>query len=78
MMRKNTRGGLATEISLALPTTWSPEQALAVVDLLNNLLERIWQHYDIALCDVMREQYDAPSDRVDGEIFTDDADDPPF
>lgn len=75
MTHKNTRGGLPTQITLALPTTWSPEQALAVVDLLNDLLERIWQHYDIALGDIMREQYDAPSDRVDDEIPIED---PPF
>lgn len=75
MTHKSTHGGLPTQITHALPATWTPEQALAVVDLLNDLLELIWQHYDIALGDIMREQYDAPSDRVDDEIPIDD---PPF
>ena len=77
MTHKTTHGGLPTQITLALPTTWSPEQALAVVDLLNDLRDRIWQHYDVALGDILRAQYEAPSDRVgiDDQMPIDD---PPF
>jgi hypothetical protein len=55
-------------ITVEIPVTWTPEQALAVYELLGNLRERIWEIYDIRLQDLLREQQQPPS--------LDDSDDP--
>lgn len=34
-----------------LPNDWTPEQAMAVVDLLDDLRERIWAIYGVPLLD---------------------------
>ena len=39
-----------------LPDDWTPEQALAVVEWLDDLRERIWAQYEIGLYEVLREQ----------------------
>lgn len=72
---KQYRGGLPTDIPFALPATWSPEQALAVIELLDDLRERLWQHYDIALHEIIREQRGDAPDTDDHAIHIDD---PPF
>ena len=43
-------------IPFLLPDDCTPEQALAVVELLDDLRERIWAHYQIPLQDLVREQ----------------------
>jgi len=43
-------------IAFLLPDDWSPEQALAVVELLDNLRERIWQHYQVPLHQLIDDQ----------------------
>ena len=43
-------------LSFILPDHWTPEQALAVVELLDDLRERIWAHYQVELHEVLREQ----------------------
>jgi|WetSurSiteA1Bulk_404760.scaffolds.fasta_scaffold19154_1 hypothetical protein len=40
-----------------LPGYWTPEQALAVVELLDDLRERIASHYAVPLNEAMRETY---------------------
>jgi hypothetical protein len=52
---KPTRG-LPT-ITFEVPTYWTPEQALAVVELLDDLREAIWGFYDLQLIDLIREQH---------------------
>ncbi|MGH8029971.1 MAG: hypothetical protein ACREO3_08560 [Arenimonas sp.] len=37
-----------------LPNYWTPQQAMAVVDLLDDLRERIWAIYRIQLLDAYR------------------------
>lgn len=37
---------------LRYPAYWTPEQALAVVELLDDLRELIWAHYDVQLIDL--------------------------
>jgi hypothetical protein len=39
----------------AIPRDWTPEQAMAVVDLLDELRTRIWSMYQIPLLDSYRE-----------------------
>jgi len=52
-------------IAFLLPDDWSPEQALAVVELLDDLRERIWQHYQIPLHQLIDEQHSTHVDSVD-------------
>ena len=75
MTHKHTRSGLPAHIPFALPATWSPEQALAVIELLDDLRERLWQHYQLALHELIREQYGEASD-TDHHAMP--IDDPPF
>ena len=61
-------------IPLNIPAYWTPEQAFAVVELLDDLRDRICAHYDVQLLDQYREQYGpADSDHTD-----DAADNPPL
>jgi hypothetical protein len=52
---------LPLTIPLNIPAYWTPEQAFAVVELLDDLRERIWEHYGVKLLDQYREQY-GPAD----------------
>jgi hypothetical protein len=47
-------------ISVEIPVTWTPEQALAVFELLDDLRERIWEIYNFRLQDLLREQQQSP------------------
>ena len=56
----------------AVPAYWTPEQALAVFELLDDLRELIWRHYETQLIDELR---DARSPRsADQSIETSDND----
>ena len=35
---------------------WSPEQAMAVIELLDDLRDRIWTHYECVLLDKYRDE----------------------
>ena len=48
--------GLQRGIPFIIPNDWSPEQAQAVVELLDDLREIIAQHYQLALRELMLEQ----------------------
>lgn len=48
--------GLQRGIPFILQEDWSPEQALAVVELLDDLREVIWARYQIQLQELLREQ----------------------
>ena len=59
-------------IPFAIPAYWTPEQALAVVELLEDLRDLIWSHYSAQLLEEYREQsaslqidtsFDDPDDR---------------
>ena len=67
-----TSNGLPLTIPLEIPPYWTPEQAFAVVELLDGLRDRIWAHYSAQLLDQYREQY-GPAD----SHHTDDATDNP-
>ena len=66
--------GLPRPIPLDIPADWTPEQALAVVELLDDLRERIWVHYDVKLLELLREQRRPGS----AEQSSSDLDDPSF
>lgn len=42
-------------IPLLIDADWSPEQAMAVVELLDDLREQIWRHYQLQLQQLYRE-----------------------
>ena len=64
------RSGLHDGLDLLIDSRWSPDQALAVIELLDDLRDRIWAHYEVALQAKFRE------DRVTlSEVQTSD---PPF
>ena len=56
-----TSSGLPLTIPLEIPAYWTPEQAFAVLELLDDLRDRIWAHYSAQLLDQYREQY-GPAD----------------
>lgn len=43
-------------LHLLIDSHWSPEQALAVIELLDDLRDRIWSHYELALLDKLRNE----------------------
>lgn len=47
--------GLPRGIELLIDPNWTPDQALAVVELLDDLRDRVWAHYELALLDRLRE-----------------------
>jgi len=64
-MTKSTES-LPLTISLQIPTYWTPEQAFAVFDLINDLREAMWQCYSLQLLDEYRDQCQpAPLDPAD-------------
>jgi hypothetical protein len=62
-------------IPFILPDDWTPEQALAVVELLDDLRELIFAHYQIPLHELVREQHSPPPD---ADTSAADTTDPPF
>ena len=67
---------LSELFTLQLPDDWTPEQALAVYELLNDLAEAIWNRYDRVLIDYLAGDRDQ-GDGSQPDLF--DFDDPvPF
>jgi hypothetical protein len=48
--------GLPLAIPLPIPTYWTPEQAIAVFELIDDLRERIWSFYQSDLQEMTRQQ----------------------
>ncbi len=44
---------LSAHFTLPLPDHWTPEQALVVYELLNDLAETIWNRYEIPLIELL-------------------------
>jgi hypothetical protein len=47
-------------ITVDIPVTWTPEQALAVFELLDELREKIWTRYGNQMQELMAEQQQYP------------------
>ena len=45
--------------SITLPAHWSPEQAVAVFEILDELRERIWARYGLQIQQVLRDERSA-------------------
>jgi hypothetical protein len=55
-------------ISLQIPTYWTPEQAFAVFELIEELRDAIWRCYDLQLQEEYRDHFrhqDAEYDPID-------------
>jgi len=48
--------GLPQAIPLPIPTCWTPEQAIAVFELVDDLRDRIWSFYQVDLQELTRQQ----------------------
>ena len=66
--------GLPHAVPIALPTYWTPEQAIAVFELVDDIRETSWSIYQTHLQDLTRQQRQSP---VIGRFEIDD-DDLPF
>ena len=55
--QQDTRHGLPLIINFEIPAYWTPEQALAVFELLDDLREQIGAHYSVQLFEISREQH---------------------
>jgi hypothetical protein len=64
---------LALTMPLRIPTWWTPEQAFAVFEMINDLRNAIWQCYQLQLLDEYRKQCkEAPDicmENTDGSAF---------
>jgi len=67
--------GLQRGISFLIQDDWSPEQALAVVELLDDLREVIWNRYQLQLHEPLCDQHCPSTTPSSGGI---DKTDPPF
>jgi len=74
-MKHHQASGLTQGLPLLISADWTAEQALAVVELLDDLRDRIWSHYHLQLSELYRQQrLPAPSDNLPHT----DGDDSPF
>ena len=48
--------GITQGLELLIDPNWSPEQAMAVIELIDDLRDRIWSHYEIVLQQKFREE----------------------
>ena len=68
-------------ITVTLPDHWTPEQAWAVHEILDDILERIEAHYGMAVQDWLcgEDADDDPFTETQLDLFANDFDDPlPF
>ena len=49
--------GLPLTITFKIPAYWTPEQAIAVFELLDDLRDQIGAHYSVQLLELSREQH---------------------
>ncbi|MEX3968892.1 hypothetical protein AB4Y45_42085 [Paraburkholderia sp. EG287A] len=54
--RTHLPSGLSRGLDFLIDAEWSPQQALAVFELLSDLRARIWMCYGVELHDLIRQQ----------------------
>ena len=62
---------LADYFSFLLPDDWTPEQALAVYQLLQDLSDFIWNHYELKLLPLIDPEFAQDTD-PQRDLFTPD------
>jgi hypothetical protein len=70
MRNDHPPSGLVRGLNFLIDADWTPAQALAVVELLDDLRDRIWGHYELQLYEFLREDRVTTTDAPE--------DDPPF
>lgn len=60
MKRLHLPSGITHGLDFLIPDNWSADQALAVVELIDDLRERIAAHYQIPLNELLNEQRARP------------------
>ena len=68
--------GITQGIPLLIDANWSPEQAMAVVELLDDLREQIWRHYALQLYQIYRDGRIPKNIRSPGSHNPDSGDEP--
>jgi hypothetical protein len=58
----------AAGLPITLPTDWSPEQAVAVFEILDELRQRVWDHYGLQIQHVLRDQQCAAAPEAADDI----------
>jgi hypothetical protein len=63
--------GLTIGLDFLIDSDWTPEQALAVVELLDDLRDRIFKHYQLPIMELMSEErgIDSFDDLDDTDIW---------
>ena len=56
MNRHHQPSGLHRGLDLLIDPNWSPDQAMAVIELLDDLRDRIWSHYELALVEKLKSE----------------------
>jgi hypothetical protein len=56
MKNYHQRSGLNSGLDSLINTNWTPEQAWAVVELLDDLRDRIFNHYLVSIQELLREE----------------------
>jgi hypothetical protein len=54
--RRNPRPGIAPTLQIEIPTYWTPEQAAAVFELIEEIRDRIWAAYGPAIQEEIQRQ----------------------
>jgi len=69
MTKDRAKTAYPISFPLDVPTTWTPDQALAVFELLDDLRDQIGAHYSVQLFELNREQHlHARTDRDDSNV----------
>ena len=63
--------GITRGLDFLIADNWSPEQALAVIELIDDLRERIATHYQIPLHELLRQQRSPPGNAHPRDIDAD-------
>ena len=48
--------GIQLGLELLIDPKWSPDQAMAVIELIDDLRDRIWAHYEVVLQQKLRDE----------------------
>lgn len=70
MSKWHQPSGLSTGLAFVVNSNWTPEQALAVWELLDDMRERVWIHYGSVIENLLQEQFniDQPLDDFDHDL----------
>ncbi|HSN23486.1 MAG TPA: hypothetical protein VLS45_04860 [Methylomicrobium sp.] len=74
MKNYNQPSGLNIGLDFLISTDWTPEQAWAVVELLEDLRDRIFNHYLVSIQELLREERGMTGELQEGLSNLDDLD----